>query len=43
MTREEYLQNDINNFHRAISYLERVTTIPQGSTVQANGTGSGGH
>lgn len=26
-----------------IAWVERVTTIPQGSTAQANGAGSGGH
>lgn len=37
------LHDDVDNFRRAISYLERVTTIPEGSTVQADGAGSGGH
>lgn len=37
------LHDDVDNFRRAISYLERVTTIPKGSTVQADGAGSGGH
>lgn len=48
MTREDYLQkilqnDDVDNLRRAISYLERVTTIPKGSTAQADGAGSGGH
>ena len=37
------LQDDVYNLQNAISYLERVTTIPKGSTAQANGAGSGGH
>ena len=37
------LHDDVDNLRRAISYLERVTTIPKGSTAQADGAGSGGH
>lgn len=37
------LQDSVENCLRAASYLERVTTIPKGSTIQANGMGSGGH
>lgn len=34
------LQDDKRNLLRAVSYLEGATTIPKGSTLQANGGGS---
>ena len=37
------LGDDINILRSSISYLERVTTIPKGSTPEANAGGSGGH
>ena len=33
-------KDSTSSLKRAIDYLERATTIPTGSTVQANGTGS---
>lgn len=36
------LQDNPAYLYRAIQYLKRVTTIPKGSTPQANGGGSGG-
>lgn len=33
----------LDELKQIVAWVERVTTIPQGSTVQADGTGSGGH
>lgn len=35
-------QDDTSYMYRALRYLKSVTTIPKGSTPQANGGGSGG-
>ena len=37
------LGDDVSILRNSISYLERVTTIPKGSTPEANAGGSGGH
>ena len=33
----------LDELKQIVAWVERVTTIPQGSTAQANGVGSGGH
>lgn len=33
----------LDELKQIVAWVERVTTIPQGSTTQANGVGSGGH
>lgn len=33
----------LDELKQIVAWVERVTTIPQGSTAQANGAGSGGH
>ena len=33
----------LDELKQIVVWVERVTTIPQGSTTQANGVGSGGH
>lgn len=37
------LGDNVDILLSSISYLERVTTIPKGSTPEANAGGSGGH